>query len=134
MGPIMPFLPIIGSIVSAGMSLLGAKSDKAAGKANAALIKEETEEARRRLADTQRSIAGEAVAKGAASGVKVGMGTQALFIETLKSRQAAELLFLQKSGASRAEIEEKIGAAKATQGLGSAFGSLLQAGSQFAKL
>jgi len=130
----MPFLPIIGSIVSAGMSIFGAMSDKKAGKANAALIKEETAESRRRLADVQKIIAGEAVAKGAASGVKVGVGSQALFIKTLKSKQAAELSFLESSGASRAEIEEKIGQAKATQGFGKAFGSLLGAGVSYSKL
>lgn len=121
MGPVTPFIPAILSAVGTVASFMGSKKEGETGEANARLREQETAIAAGRLEDQQRLNLSSAKARAAASGVKSGVGSQALFIETLKKKQDQELADLKAAGASKADIERRIGDAASAGGFGSAF-------------
>ena len=131
MGPVTPFIPAILSAVGTVAGFMGSKKEGDTGEANARLQEQETAIAAGRLEDQQRLNVSSAKARAAASGVKPGVGSQALFISTLKQKQDQELADLKAAGASRAEIERRIGESKSAGGFGSAFSGLAGA---FSKL
>ena len=117
-------IPIAIAAFGAMQQMKAAKAEKKIGEENAALRRRETEISAGRLEDVQRLNVSSAKAKAAASGVRSDVGSQALFIDTLKRKQDQELAELKEAGASQAEIEARIGSAKASAGFGSAFSSL----------
>ena len=121
MGPVTPFIPAILSAVSTVASFIGSKKEGDTGEANARLREQETAVASGRLEDQQRLNVSSAKARAAASGVKPGVGSQALFISTLKQKQDQELADLKAAGASRADIERRTADAASAGGFGSAF-------------
>lgn len=134
MAAAIPFIPLITGAMSAISMFMGAGKEKGVGEANAANIQMETDEAARRLEDQQQANVSIASARAAASGLKPGIGSQNLFVATLKSEQNKELSFLKRSGASRAEIARVEADARASAGKGKAFGSLMSGFSGSAKM
>ena len=110
----------VGIVVGIGTSLYGAsQSRKAAdqavqaGAASGAYIEQETAEEARRLKFEQSKTRGTTRAVIAASGFRSGeksMGSsQKAYLKTLEDVQSKELAWLQKSGASRADIARRGG-------------------------
>ena len=106
--------------VTVATSLYGASQARKAGKAseelggiNAAFIREETAEESRRLRFEQEKTSGRSRAVIAASGFKSGRRTMGAssraYLKQLKDVQQRELAWLQKSGASRADIARRGG-------------------------
>ena len=128
MGPIAPLMGMLGPLLSAGTSLMGAFGAKDTGKANAAAIGAQTdEEARRMVAQNERTEA-RARATAAASGTTMA-GTPSSFLDAMQKENQAELDYFrrtgqQKQGAARAEGDAAFqsGLAGAVGGIGSAFG------------
>ncbi len=109
------------AVVGVGTSLYGASQSRQAGKEakilgglNADYILEETAEETRRLRFEQQRTLGTARAGIAASGFRSGAesigGSQKAYLTQLKDVQQRELAWMQKSGASRADIARKGGA------------------------
>ena len=138
----MAWISIGIAVIGVGTSLYGARQSTKAGKAaeeagaaSGKYILEETAEETRRLRFEQGKTRATSRAVIAASGFRSGaesMGSsQRAFMSTLKDVQASELAWLEKSGASRAEIARKGGVAQGralkTQAVG-LYGQAITAG------
>lgn len=132
----MQWLPIVMSIfgalegASAGgdMMALGREQEKLAEK-NALLDKRQLQEETRRQAAEDRRIRGSALARAAASGMKIS-GSVSASLEYLEEEQGRQLDWLKTAGASRIRLRLEAGklAGKATQikGRSQQLGSLFQ--------
>ena len=107
--------------IGVGTSLYGASQARKAGKSAEALgaasskyILEETAEETRRLRFEQSKTRGRSRAVIAASGFRSGAesigGSSKAYLKQLRDVQSRELAWLQKSGASRADIARRGGA------------------------
>jgi hypothetical protein len=92
----------------------GANKAKQAGRMNAALIREETEEESRRMLNDIKTSEGMSAALSAASGVQVS-GSRELSIESVKKENKAQLDWLKKSGEKKAQIAAKGGQFQSSQ-------------------
>ena len=79
------------------------KSAKQMAAANAKRAQEESDEAGRRLRETQAENLADARARAAASGVGTS-GSQGTFLAGLEQEQMAELGWLERSGQSRSDL------------------------------
>ena len=101
------------SIYGASQSRKAGKSAEQAGAASGKYILEETAEETRRLRFEQSKTRATSRATIAASGFKSGVSTMGFshkeYMKQLQGVQTAELAWLQKSGASRADIARRGG-------------------------
>ena len=127
-----PAIPFISAAVGAFASYSSYRQQKKAASAqeaiaeqNAALKEAETHEEATRLRENQRRALAEARAAGAATGI-VG-GTQDIYTSDIAKTQQRELAWLQKAGASQANIIKAEGQLQADITRASAQGALFDA-------
>lgn len=85
------------------------KSAKQMAAANAKRAQEESDEAGRRLRETQAENLADARARAAASGVGTS-GSQGTFLAGIEAEQLAEMGWLERAGASQADLLLQSGA------------------------
>ncbi len=112
-----------GALIGAGIDYFGARKERDAAKANTAAMREETTESLRRFEYTIRRNKSTRRARQAASGLVYAGGSQQLAMEAMAGEEWREYEWLQKSGASNADIEAARGRAAALQGYGRAAGT-----------
>ena len=131
------------AVIGVATTVYGAKQTSKAGKAaeqlggvNAAYIQQETAEEARRLKFEQSKTRATSRATIAASGFRSGVSTmgfsQKEYMSQLQQIQSSELAWLQKSGASRADIARRGGVVAGKQLKSQAIGLYGQAISQAA--
>jgi len=117
--------------VGAVSSLAGAKKQKEAGKEgdkiaqqNAANTKAETDETIRRTKLSQEQALSASRARQAGSGVKSSGGSFDVYMSEMESTFKSDLDWIEKSGASKSNIESAQGRLAAKQGKASAWGTV----------
>lgn len=123
--------------VTVGTAIMGAKSQKKAGKQakklarqNAEVERIELEESLRRLDLSQEQFRGQQVAAAGASGLNIARGSVAKFLSQQKEEMATERRFAENQGNRRIDLirqggqnAQALAKAQATQTLVSGFGS-----------
>lgn len=103
MGATAAVVTAVVAVYSANESRKTAKEQKKAARRNEDFIRKEAEEEARRLEKAQKMQLAEAEARVGATGLKMS-GSQLDYVEEMKKEQNAQLDWLKKSGATRAEI------------------------------
>ena len=125
-----PEVALLTALMTAGTAAYSAKKQSDLGKKNEKLERQETDEQAKRLGEQQQDNLKKGRAAAGASGTRPGTGSQQTFISEVGKRQASELAWLKKAGASRAGINLEKAKAGAITTLGT---GLASAGAMYGK-
>ena len=120
----------ISALVTAGTAAYSYKQSSDLADKNEKLENRETAEQAKRLGEQQEDNLKRGRAAAGASGTRPGTGSQQTFLSEVGKRQASELAWLKKAGASRAGINLEKGKAGAVATLGT---GLASAGAMYGK-